>query len=355
MDSNQGFNRTELSPKKANRPISFWLAIIFGIFLGASVVINFILLFALVAEFTPISISESKSKLFEEKFINGDANAPDKILVIPVNGVIMSGENDSSFWSNKTDPVQYIINTLKHAESDSSIKVIILAVNSPGGGITACDQIHTALRRFKKNHPNIVLMSCMKDVAASGGYYISAATDHIFAYHTTITGSIGVISTILNLEGLFNNIGLQMETIKSADKKDIGSAFRQMTDEEREILQNIINEMYQRFINVVVGGRPKLTREEILTLADGRIYTGEQALKNGLVDELGNEDDVYESAKKLAKISNAKIIEYKKRWGFWEIFETASQKFQPAESLESSIKNLILGRNTPQLLYLWVK
>ena len=345
-------NQIPAANNPTKKPLSFWLSIILGILLVISIGANVILLMLMSLKFTPTYTGDNK-KTFQETILKGDKTAKDKILLIPVNGVIMSGDEEVSFWNQKMDPVSYITEVLEQGESDKSIKAIILQVNSPGGGITACDKIYNALKRFKKARPDVIMVSYMNEVAASGGYYISSATDRIFANPTTITGSIGVISTMLNMEGLFNKLGLSMEVIKSADKKDIGSSFRQMTPEERQILQDIIDEMYQRFVNVVVSGRPKLTREQILALADGRIYTGEQALKNGLVDEIGYADDAFEATKKLANISSAKIVEYRKKFVFWEIFESMSKDFSAVKSPTDSLKALLMEKNTPKLMYLW--
>jgi protease-4 len=346
------YNQAPATNHAPRKTLSFWLSIILGVLLVISIGANMILLVLISLKFTPPTAGDTK-KAFQETIVKGDKNSADKILLIPVNGVIMSNDEESSFWNQKMDPVRYITEVLEQGEADKSIKAIILEVNSPGGGITACDKIYNALKRFKKARPDVIMVSYMTDIAASGGYYISSATDRIFANPTTITGSIGVISMLLNMEGLFTKLGLNMEVIKSADKKDIGSSFRQMTPEERKILQDIIDEMYQRFVSVVVSGRPKLTREQILTLADGRIYTGEQALKNGLVDEIGYTEEVIDATKKLANINNAKIIEYRKKFVFWEMFESLSKDLSAVKSPGDSLKALLLEKNTPKLMYLW--
>jgi protease-4 len=241
--------------------------------------------------------------------------------------------------------------TLKRAEADSSIKAIILDINSPGGSVTASDNIHRELKRFKAKRPEVIIVSYLGEVAASGGYYVAMPGHRIVVHPTSITGSIGVIASMLNMEGLFQKIGLRPEVIKSGDKKDILSGTRPMTKEERDIMQDMIDEMYQRFVGIVSEGRPNLNRAEILRLADGRIYTGEQAVKNGLADESGDREDAFDAAKKLAKIDGARLIQYQKRHDFWELFESSSF-FQP-QGLAANIKSVLLERNTPHLLYLW--
>ena len=184
-------------------------------------------------------------------------------------------------------------------------------MNSPGGGITDCDRIHHEILELKKARPALRFVSLIRDVAASGGYYVSAPCDRIIAHPTTITGSIGVIMSFMNLEGLFEKIGYREVVIKSAEHKDIGSMGRPMTDKERELLQSMLNEMYDRFVQIVADGR-KMDVLKVRELADGRIYTGSQAKANGLVDELGYFDQAVDAAMKLAGVSDANVVEYQK-------------------------------------------
>jgi protease-4 len=149
----------------------------------------------------------------------------------------------------------------------------------------------------------------MLDVAASGGYYIATAADTIIAHPTTVTGSIGVVLFKLNVEGLMEKVGLEEEAIKSGDMKDIGSPFRGMTSEEREILQGVIDTMYERFLDVVADGR-KIERRKLREIADGRIYTARQALDLNLIDEIGYLDDAIEEAKKAAGLEEARVVTY---------------------------------------------
>ncbi|MBI4711900.1 MAG: signal peptide peptidase SppA [Planctomycetes bacterium] len=332
-------------PATPKRPLSFWLAIILGVLLVISAVINLVLLVALAGSIVPTAASDQKH--YREKAIGGDAFSANKVLVIPIKGVIMSTDSDASIWGVRHDPVESVVDALEKARADRLVKAIILDVNSPGGGITACHRIHTALKRFKQSRPEVPIISSMAEVSASGGYYVSTPAHRIIAQPTTITGSIGVIANFLNIEGLFHKIGLKSEVIKSADKKDIGSGTRPMTEEERKILQDLIDEMYQRFINVVVEGRNNLTREKIIELADGRIYTGEQALKNGLVDELGDREDAFRIAKEKAGITSARLVEYQKQIGFWEIF--GARNNYPL----MDIQKIIMEKDTPNFLYLW--
>jgi len=337
---------------KPKSRVSFWLAVIFGIGLALSVLLNLILFIMVVAKFSSVSgFQDLQDRRYRERFVSGDASSDNKILLLPISGVIMSGGASSGFWGASADPVQTVRDVLKRAEVDSSIKAIILDINSPGGGVTASDNIHRELKRFKAKRPDVIIVAYLGEVAASGGYYVAMPGHRIVVHPTSITGSIGVIASMLNTEGLFQKIGLRSEVIKSGDKKDIFSGARPMTKEERAIMQAMIDEMYQRFVGIVSEGRPNLTRSEILKLADGRIYTGEQAVKNGLADESGDREDAFGVAKKLAKITDARLVQYQKRHDFWEIFESAAS-FQP-QDINANIKSILLERNTPHLLYLW--
>ncbi|MBI5779197.1 MAG: signal peptide peptidase SppA [Planctomycetes bacterium] len=337
---------------KPKSRLSFWLSVIFGVGLALSVLLNIILFIMVVAKFSTMSgFQDLQDRRYRERVVGGETGSDNKILLLPISGVIMSGGESSGFWGAASDPVQTVRDVLKRAESDRYVKAIILDINSPGGGVTASDNIHRELKRFKAKRPDVIIVSYLGEVAASGGYYVAMPSNRIVVHPTSITGSIGVIASMLNVEGLFQKIGLRSEVIKSADKKDIFSGTRPMTKEERAIMQAMIDEMYHRFVGIVVEGRPNLTRSEILKLADGRIYTGEQAVKNGLADESGDREDAFEAAKKLAKIADARLVQYQKRHDFWEIFEAAAS-FQP-QGLNDNIKSILLERNTPHLLYLW--
>lgn len=349
MENNSDANITSTKSKRAT---SFWLAITFGIALALSVLLNVILFIMVTSKiFSSASFSNINSdKRYNEQFINGNEWSGNKILSIPVNGIIMSGI-DGGMWGSRIDPVQMVVDSLEKAETDNNVKAIILEINSPGGSVTASDNIHTALKRFKNKRPNIPIVAYLGEVAASGGYYIAMPSNRIVVHSTSVTGSIGVIAKITNIEGLFQKIGLKEEAIKSADKKDMLSSTRTMTKEERAIIQGIIDELYQRFVDIVVAGRPNLTKEKVLELADGRIYTGEQAVKNGLADKTGDREDAFESAKQLANISEAKVIQYKKKYNIFQMFEMSA--VTQTSNIVSDLKNIILEKNTPKLLYLW--
>jgi protease IV len=191
-----------------------------------------------------------------------------------------------------------VIDELKGHVKDPSIKAIVLRIDSPGGAVAPSQEIYEEIRKVVTKKKVVVSMG---SVAASGGYYIASPATRIIANPGTLTGSIGVIMEIPNLEGLMNKIGVKTEVIKSGRHKDIASAFRGIKKEEREILQGVLDNVHEQFIKAVAEGR-KMLIEDVKRIADGRVFTGEQALKAGLVDEIGNLEDAIKAAAKLAGI-----------------------------------------------------
>ncbi len=185
---------------------------------------------------------------------------------------------------------------LKRYGDDPRVKAVLLRIDSPGGGVAASQEIYDEVKRLREEKKKIVVVS-MGSVAASGGYYIACAADQIVANPGTITGSIGVIAEWVNYGNLLKWAQLQSEVIKSGEFKDVGSPTRELTPKEREYLQGLINQMYSQFLTAVEAGRADkgLTRERLMQLADGRVYTGEEAIREKLIDNLGN----YEAALKL--------------------------------------------------------
>jgi protease-4 len=183
-------------------------------------------------------------------------------------------------------------------------------INSPGGGVTASDIMYRDLVNFREEtHKPVV--ACMMDVAASGGYYLAMACDRIYAHPTTVTGSIGVIMSLYNAHGLLKMAGVKSEPIKSGPNKDIGNPGRPMTEEERAILQGMVDGFYHQFIDVVVKGRKgHLSPEKVQVLADGRVYTGVEAHTLGLVDEVGYLEDALKCALGMACLKDASVVAY---------------------------------------------
>ena len=233
----------------------------------------------------------------------------DKIALIDVDGMIMNARTTGLF-STGDNPVSLFRERLVAAAPASPVKAVVLRINSPGGAVTASDIMYRDLLNFRRETGKPVV-ACMMDVAASGGYYLAMGCDRIYAHSTTVTGSIGVIMSLYNATGLLKMAGVKTEPIKSGPNKDIGNPGRPMTDEERAILQGMVNGFYQQFVDVVSKSRKEhLTREQVLALADGRVYTGVEAHKLGLVDEVGYLEDALKCALDMACLKDAAVVAY---------------------------------------------
>jgi protease-4 len=233
----------------------------------------------------------------------------DKIAIVEIRGVIAQSSG--------------IIDEIHQYLEDDGVKAIILRIDSPGGGVGPSQEIHREVLKVKEKKK---IVTSMGSVAASGGYYIACASDLIVANPGTITGSIGVLMEFTNIEELFKKIGIKGVVLKSGELKDIGSPFREMTPEEKKIIQEVIDNVHQQFIKAVAEGR-KLDRWKVTQIADGRILTGEQAKQLGLVDRIGNLDDAIDAAAKLVGIEGKPDIVYpRKKFSIWELLirETVS-------------------------------
>lgn len=236
-----------------------------------------------------------------------DLPGEDRIALIRVEGVILDA--------------QQTVGELKKFGDSPSVKAIVLRIDSPGGGVVPSQEIHDAVLRVR-NKQNKAVVASMGTVAASGGYYIAAASDRIIANPGTLTGSIGVIMELANLEGLLKKIGVENVVVKSGRHKDIGSPFRKMSDEDRRILQSVMDDVHTQFIEAVAEGR-SLEVSDVRPLADGRIFTGRQAKDIKLVDELGDLDDAIKLAAELGGIEGEpKVVEPRKRFSVRELIES---------------------------------
>lgn len=228
-----------------------------------------------------------------------------KIAVIPLSGPIQS-EGSGLFFTTDVITPQIVRTHLERAKNDTAVKVIVLQIESPGGNVAACQEIVNELRRVEK--PVVVSMG---SVVASGGYYISAQADKIVALPGTLTGSIGVIAQVPNIKGLFQKLGIEMEVFTGGRYKDMYAGLRELTPEERIIMQEITDQLYDQFVQVVVEGRG-LTEERVRELATGQLYTGVQAKELGLIDELGGLNVAIELAAGLAGIEKPQVVYYKR-------------------------------------------
>lgn len=250
----------------------------------------------------------------------GNFSSKGVIAVIDIEGTIV-GERAAGYFSAGADSPT-IMEEIRAAKDDPAVRAVILRINSPGGSAAASQEITREIIRLKENGKTVV--AYMGDTAASGGYWVAALADKIVANPATLTGSIGVIMQTTDVEILMDNLGIKYDVFKSGPHKDMGSPFRSATESEEAIFQAMIDDIYSQFVEVVAEGRG-LPRETVLALADGRVFTGSQAKKAGLVDELGNFYDAVNLTKDLSGIEGEALLRtYKKRGSFVNLLGTNS-------------------------------
>jgi protease-4 len=228
---------------------------------------------------------------------------------------------------------------LDKAAKDKRVKALVLRINSPGGTVCGSDEVLHELLAFKQEK-NLPVVACLMGVAASGGYYVAQAADTIIAHPTGITGSIGVLSMKLNLKGLMDKVGVDGEVVKSGQWKDFWSPFRAATPAEKQMMQGIIDNFYESFVEVVVQGR-KLEPDQVRRVADGRIFTASQAKALGLVDRVGYLDEAVKLAQQQAGLTEARVVRYHR-----------PGSYRPNIYSDSHLADLswMVG---PHFLYLW--
>ncbi|TXC90223.1 signal peptide peptidase SppA [Metabacillus litoralis] len=325
------------------------LGIAAGLFV-ISIIISSSMLFLKQSDMFSEAFAATNSDFAEEVIEEGTSAS--KILVLNVNGVIQdTGEDVASFFSTAGYQHQTFLDMVEAAGKDKNVKGVIVRVNSPGGGVVESAEIHKKLTELKEKSKKPVYIS-MGTTAASGGYYIATAADKIYAAPDTLTGSLGVIMQSVNYGELAEKYGVKFETIKSGPYKDIFSPTRDMTEEERDILQTMVDNAYKGFVKVITEGRP-LTEEEVRKVADGRIYDGRQAKENNLIDELGYLDDTILAMKKDLKIEDAQVIEYETSLGLDSFLSMGASKMFKDDIELSNLYQFIAQPNSPRLMYLY--
>jgi protease-4 len=292
--------------------------------------------------------------LHEEVVSAGGAG---KIAQIELNGIIMPQQ--ISLFGPSVNMVDRIKMQLRQAASDDDVVGVLLVVDSPGGGVTASDELWNEVKKVRSKKKVIVHMG---DLCASGGYYVSAPADHIVASPTSVTGSIGVIMSLMDMSVLMQEkLGIKENNIKSGPFKDIGSLGRPMSPEERAIMQGVVDDMYGRFVKIVAEGRAgkgpipaeaNAAEDAVRVIADGRIYTATQALANGLADEIGYLEDAQKAARKICGWSDAEIIRYRRKLSFMDILSGEVEgKLNVNTGVQVDAGGVI--PSGPQFLYLW--
>lgn len=260
-----------------------------------------------------------------------------KVVRISVTGLIMLGE-EIGILGSVPNSSEVALKSIRRATQDKEVKAIVLEIDSGGGGVTASDIIYNELLKFKEKDPGRKVVALFGDVAASGAYYIASAADCIIAHPTGITGSIGVIMQTFNLKGLGEKMGVTNITIKTGSNKDLMNPFEDVSDEQKAILQGVVDNMFDRFVSIVAKGR-KMTNEQVLPLADGRIYSADEALKLGLVDAIGYWEDAVKKTSELLGVEDVKIFKYGETFSLIS-FLTGAKKSNPVPKIIDDVSKI---------------
>ena len=331
------------SPAYSNKaPLNFWMGLLMVTFFISAVSGLLLTMRSFHAKKTDtqsVSLAEGVSSLLATT--NSEKSG---VAWIKIYGVISQDSNSGPF--SRPTGAATIARRIHDAGEDKNVKAIVLDINSPGGTVGSVQNIYGEILKAKKNKKVVALF---RDVAASGGFYVAMAADKIVAEPGTITGSVGVIMQASNLEGLFNKIGVKMEPITSGKYKDIGSAYRPMTQEEKDLLQDMVNDTYTQFFEAVKAGRPQVSEAVLREYTDGRIFTGQRAFNLGFIDKLGGEDEALKLAGELAGIKDPKIIGTRSN-----DFKDFLFSFGASMDGRSAVKEL-QSLTTPSVSYLWVQ
>jgi protease IV len=269
---------------------------------------------------------------FSDESSPGLSFSSDQVAALELEGVISDSKE--------------FVDQLKEYGNHSGIRSVVVRINSPGGGVAASQEIYEAIKKFRAETHKKVVVS-MASVAASGGYYVACGADQIFANPGTVTGSIGVIAEWYNYGDLLRWAKMQDVVIKSGTLKDAGSPTRPLTEEERAYFQSLISNMYNQFVSAVASGR-KMKEAEVRKLADGRVYTGQEAKANGLVDELGTLQDAIDAAARMAGIQGSpKVVSPdKKKFSILDLLlgDTGAALLPSPDRSESHIRFQYLWR-----------
>ncbi|MEH7331497.1 signal peptide peptidase SppA [Neobacillus drentensis] len=319
------------------------------LFIG-SVIINLLSSFAFKGIETDINDLMNSDKPYSEEVVQNGSELK-KIVILDVNGVIQDTGDSESILQSPGYNHQEFMKKLNYIKKDDTVKGIIIKVNSPGGGVVESAEIHDRLMEIQRDTKKPVYIS-MGSMAASGGYYISTAAKKIYASPETLTGSLGVIMEGINYQGLANKYGVDFVTIKSGKYKDIMSPTRKMTDEERQILQRMIENSYDGFVKVISEGR-HMTEEQVKKIADGRVYDGRQAKDLNLIDGFGYLDDVISEMKRNEKLKGVKVVRYTDDLGIGSLFNLTAKKWMGDRVEMTGLLKLLSRPNSPRLMYLY--
>ncbi len=290
---------------------------------------------------------ESNGEYDESIYLEGDP--AEKVVILEVDGVIQ--DSSTSYLNGEGYNHDLFMNTLNTVLEDDSVKGLVLQVNSPGGGVTESAEVAAKLEEIEERIPVYVSMGTM---AASGGYYISAGADKIYAPETCMTGSIGVIMSGLNFSGLLEKYGIQDTTVKSGPYKDVGSPTRPTTPEDQAILQSMVDNAYEGFVDIVAEGRG-MTADEVKLIADGRVMDGKQAKEAGLIDEFGYLEDTVDALLVDEGLEGAEVVKWTPvaEANFTSMLSYGMKGLVNQEAQSVALLNELQQANSPRLMYMY--
>lgn len=282
---------------------------------------------------------------------------PDKVAIIDLDGMIMNQRRGGLLGDNE-NPTALFIEKVDKAAADSSVRAIVLRLNSPGGGVAASDICYAHLLAAKKAR-QIPVVAVFEDMGTSGAYYIACAADKIIAHPASITGAVGVIAEAVSINGTLHKIGIDVRTIAAGPHKAMANPFEPLSDKDMAILQSIVDGFQQRFLGIVRTARPNMTADQFASATDGRVFSAPQALDLGLIDSIGYVEDAIAQAKSLAGISRARVVIYHRPMGYSANAYAAAPVNAPAASTTNQFNLLNVDAGsmasmlTPQFMYLW--
>ncbi|PHK50916.1 signal peptide peptidase SppA [Staphylococcus edaphicus] len=290
----------------------------------------------------------SDTNPFTEK-VEDEGNSSKRIAHLTLNGEIAEGNGGGMFGGEGYNHEAFL-KQLDNVKKDNSVKGVLLSVNTPGGGTYPSDEIYEKIKEIKQKNKKVYVH--MGSMAASGGYYISAPADKIYAGPQSMTGSIGVIMSSIDYSGLQKNLGIKQNVIKSGEHKDILSSSREMTGEERDILQSVLDDSFNRFVNIVKDGR-EMSESKVRKLADGRIYSAQQAKSNGLIDDIGYENETVKALKKDMNAKDAEVFEYSTDGGWFTSMYNVKSSIAQFTNEFKDVKAIITNDTKTEPMYLY--
>lgn len=290
-------------------------------------------------------------KGLQEQVLSG-ADSNNKLLLIPVKGFV--GDQTSKgvpFLGGHDDTVTMIRATLRKASRDPKVRGVVLLIDSAGGSVTASDRVYHLIREFKRKS-SVPVIAMIGDMGASGAYYVSVGADEVWAHPTSVVGSIGVVIFNVGITGLMQKIGIEDRSLSSGPEKEMGSPLKPMSEKDKKLFQGLISDLYQQFFDIVSRNR-QIPPDILKGIADGRIYTARQALKNHLIDRIGYRDELIDHMKRLMHVDRFRVIRYQEPFlASTGLF--GSQTTSPDPLSEAGHIAGTLTQPGPSLLYLWI-